>query len=127
MFLDELRSTFRLQGKDRLQILMNPNKTAPELRGLYAAVVSADLQAQQVMKDIHAHPASVPIFYLVIPCVTLNRSEPDTEILCGVYTADYRSTDIKEDYTGLSDDPENYSFNIHNQRINIQNKNSAIA
>jgi hypothetical protein len=123
-FLEELREVFEFAGIDRLQILSNPLKVAPELRSLYAAVVSAGLQAQQVMTDIRAHKPSAPTLYLVVPCITLNRPEMDTEILCGVYTADCRSNDVNEEYAGLGDDPANYSFSIHNQRIGIQDKST---
>lgn len=123
-FLEELREVFGFVGIDRLQILSNPVKVVPELRSLYAAVVSAGLQAQQVMTDIRAHKPSVPTLYLVVPCITLNRPDIDTEILCGVYTADCRSSDVNEEYVGLGDDPANYSFSIHNQRIGIQDKST---
>jgi hypothetical protein len=121
-FLQELREVFRFVGKDRLQILADSGQVAPELRSLYAAVVSAGLQARQVMTDIRAHKSSAPTLYLVLPCITLNRPDIDTEILCGVYTADRRSGGVREEYVGLSDDPANYSFSIHNRRIKIQDK-----
>ncbi len=123
-FLEELREVFQFVGIDRLQILMDSGKVAPELRSLYAAVVSAGLQARQVMTDIRAHKPSVPTLYLVMPCVTLNRPDIDTEILCGVYTTDCRFSGVNEEYVGLSDDPANYSFSFHNRRISIQNKDT---
>lgn len=43
---------------------------------------------------------------------------------CGVYTTDCRSGGVKEEYVGLSDDPSNYSFSIHDRRINIEDKNN---
>lgn len=118
-YIDELRDLFRSEGKERLQILMNVGQVAPNHRGLYAAIVSARLQARQVMADIRDHTPSGPTLYLIVPCVTLNRLEIDTEILCGVYTADYRSGDPREEYTGLGDDPSTYSFSILNRRIYI--------
>ena len=123
-FLEELREVFRFAGIDRLQILVDPGRVAPALRSLFAAVVSAGLQARQVMTDIRAHIPPVPTLYLVVPCVTLNRPDVDTEILCGVYTTDCRSGGVKEEYVGLSDDPANYSFSIHDQRITIEDKNN---
>lgn len=121
-FLEELREVFRSAGTDRLQILADPGRVAPELQALYAAAVSAELQARQVMTDIRAHQSQVPTLYLVVPCITLNRPETDTEILCGVYTADRRTSSMKEEYVGLSDDPAHYSFSIHNRNITIHNK-----
>ena len=123
-FLEDLREVFRFAGKDRLQVLVDPGRVAPALRSLYAAVVSAGLQARQVMTDIRAHQSPVPTLYLVMPCVTLNRPDVDTEILCGVYTADRRTGDMKEEYVGLSDDPANYSFSIHDRRISIEDKDT---
>jgi hypothetical protein len=123
-FLEELRKVFRFVGIDRLQTLMDPGQVAPELRSLYAAVVSAGLQARQVMTEIRAHIPPVPTLYLVVPCITLNRHDIDTEILCGVYTTDCRSSGVNEEYVGLSDDPANYSFSIHNRRITIEDKNN---
>lgn len=121
-YIDELRDLFRSEGKERLQILMNAGQVEPKHRGLYAAIVSARLQARQVMADIRGHTPSGPTLYLIVPCVTLNRLEIDTEILCGVYTADYRSGDLSEEYTGLGDDPSTYTFSIPNRRIYIGNE-----
>jgi hypothetical protein len=123
-FLEELQEVFRFVGIDRLQILMDPGRVPSALRSLYAAVVCAGLQARQVMTDIRAHKPPVPTLYLVLPCITLNRPEEDTEILCGVYTTDCRSGGVKEEYVGLSDDPSNYSFSIHARRISIEDKNN---
>lgn len=123
-FLEELNEVFRVGGKDRLRILMNPGQVAAELRSLYAAIVSAVLQTRQVIVDIQAHKSSVPVLYQVLPCVTLNRHDTDTEILCGVYTVDYRFSEMRKEYVGLSDDPSTYSFGIHNSRITIESKGS---
>jgi hypothetical protein len=123
-FLEDLHKVFQFAGIDRLQILVDPGRVAPEFRALYAAAVSAGLQARQVMTDIRAHRSQVPTLYLVVPCITLNRADIDTEILCGVYTADHRSGDMKEEYVGLSDDPSNYSFSIHDRRISIKDKDN---
>jgi hypothetical protein len=121
-YIDELRNLFRSEGKERLKILMNVGQVAPKHRGLYAAVVSAGLQARQVTADIRNHTPSGPTLYLIVPCVTLNRLEIDTEILCGVYTADHRSGEPCEEYTGLGDDPSTYSLSIQNRRIFIKDE-----
>lgn len=120
--LDEIRDLFRSDGTDRLAVLMDAGKTAPEYRSLYAAVLSAVLQARRVLVDIRAHTPADPTLYLVVPCVTLNRPEIDTEILCGVYTADYRFMETREEYTGLGDDPSRYSFHIRNRQIYINDE-----
>ncbi len=117
--LDEIRDLFRSDGTDRLAMLMDTGKVAPEHRGLYAAVVSAVLQARRAVVDARSHTPAEPTLYLVVPCVTLNRPGIDTEILCGVYTADYRFKEVREEYTGLGDDPSAYSFHIRNRFIYI--------
>jgi hypothetical protein len=120
--LDEIRDLFRSDGTDRLAVLMDTGKVALEHRSLYAAVVSAVLQARQVLVDARAHTPVDPTLYLIVPCVTLNRPEEDTEILCGVYTADYRFTGAHEEYTGLGDDPAKYSFQVRNRLIYIKDR-----
>jgi hypothetical protein len=117
--LDEIRDLFRSDGTDRLTVLMDTGKVVPEYRSLYAAVLSAGLQARRVLIDTRGHTPADPTLYLIVPCVTLNRPEMDTEILCGVYTADYRFTEAHEEYTGLGDDPSKYSFHIRNRLIYI--------
>ena len=119
-FLDELRELFCSEGKDRLSILLNPEQVAPQQRSLYAAVISSILQARQVMQDIRDHVSSDPVMYLVLPCVTFNRPDIDTEILCGFFIADFRSDYLREKYVGLGDDPSTYSFTVRNQRIIIE-------
>ncbi|MCP5108387.1 MAG: hypothetical protein GY950_33680, partial [bacterium] len=99
--LDEIRDLFLSGGTDRLAVLLDGGKTAPEHRSLYAAVLSAGLQARRVLGDIRVHTPVGPTLYLVVPCVTLNRPGMDTEILCGVYTVDHRFKEAREEYTGL--------------------------
>jgi len=117
--LDEIRDLFRSDGIDRLAVLMDAERVAPEHRGLYAAVLSAGMQARRVLIDARQHTPADPTLYLVVPCVTLNRPELDTEILCGVYTADYRFMEAREEYTGLGDEPSAFSFHIRNRFIYI--------
>lgn len=124
--LDEIRDLFRSGGADRLAVLMDAEKVAPQYRSLYVAVLSAGLQARRVVTDAREHAPADPTLYLVVPCVTLNRPGPDTEILCGVYTADYRSAETREEYTGLEDDPSAYSFHIRNRQIYINDNSKNI-
>jgi hypothetical protein len=117
-FLHELHTSFSLEGKDRVKALNT--LVAPEHRYLFAALASARLQARQVMIDIQDYKPATPTFYFVIPCVTLNRLELDTEIVCGFYTADHREQKPAEHYYGLGDDPTAYRFSRKHDRIIIE-------
>ena len=51
-----------------------------------------------------------PTYWVVLPCVTVNRHERDTEIVCGVYTVDGREGERVVTYSGLGDDPTGYQI-----------------
>jgi hypothetical protein len=118
--LEELRESFRSEGEDRLAILTDGRTVPPERQSLFAAIVAARLQARQIMIDIQDHEPASPTLYLVLPCVTLNRREKDTEIPCGIYTADHRSAEPCEEYFGLGDAPGDYRLTVRNRRIHIE-------
>ncbi len=107
-FTDPVREAFLSEGQDRLAVLRDPAQVDPGVRALYAALVSARLQARAVMLDIQDHEPASPTLYLVLPCVTLNEPGPDGEILCGAYVADRRGGTGREEYFGLGDDPAAY-------------------
>ncbi len=56
----------------------------------------------------------------MLPCVTLNRKDRDTEILCGMYTADHRTSERSDHYTELGDDPADYRLSYDKQRLRIE-------
>ena len=58
--------------------------------------------------------------YLVVPCVTLNRTDRDTEIVCGFYLMDHRSEQRKEAYFGLEDDPAAYKVRYETNRLRVR-------
>jgi hypothetical protein len=92
----------------------------PRWKSLFAAVVNARLQARRAVLDIqHYRPAS-PTCYLVVPCVTLNRSQRDTELVVGVYGADCREPDLEAKYVGLGDDPAAYVLEEHRGLLQIR-------
>jgi len=105
---EELREVFTSEGRDRLAALRAMERSEPATTRLFAAVVNARLQARGALVDIQDRRPESPTLFVVLPCVTLNRREKDTEIVCGVYRADWRASELRADYTGLGDDPARY-------------------
>ena len=83
---------FQSEGKDRVAILQDPEKVSEKNRPLFAAVVNARLQARRALIDLQDFVPTSPTLYLVLPCVTLNQKQRDTEFLCGLYEADARTS-----------------------------------
>ncbi|UCD24903.1 MAG: hypothetical protein JSW51_03005 [Gemmatimonadota bacterium] len=118
-FALRLAELFVSEGPDRLAMLRDEKQVDPALRPLYAALVSARLQARKVILDIQDYEPVSPTEFLVIPCVTLNRKEKDTEIVCGFYFAS-EETGLKEpEYYGLGDNPAAFSNELKHNRIVI--------
>ena len=118
-FLQELREAFQSENKDRLDMLTDETGVAPHLRSLAAAVVAARLQARRVMLDLQNLEAMSPTLYWIAPCVSFNRPGQDTEILCGLYTADRRGAAPQDAYIGLGDDPSAYQISKPLSRYQI--------
>ncbi|MBN2493375.1 MAG: hypothetical protein JXR96_02190 [Deltaproteobacteria bacterium] len=120
-FADELAEVFRSEGRDRAAALRDEDQVDPALRSLYLAVVCARLQARQVAIDLADHKPASPTLYLVVPCVTLNRTGPDndTELICGLYRADYTGPALRATYTGLGDDPARYRLERSSAGVRI--------
>ena len=117
--LQDLDEAFRSEGLDRLAVLNDPDRVDPSLRPLYAAVAGARLQARRVMLDIQDDVPTTPTVFLVHPCVTLNRTHEDTELLCGTYRADYRGPEPTYEYLGLGDDPGAYALDLDHGMIHV--------
>lgn len=109
-FADDLRAAFEFEGVDRLGRLANTMTTPEAVRALYAAAASARLQARRAMLDVQDHVPRTPTLYLIVPCVTLNRPDRDTEIVCGVYACDRRGEVPHDEYCGLGDRTERYAL-----------------
>jgi hypothetical protein len=107
-FAKELGALFRSGGKDRVGMLLDQARVEPVYRSLFAAVVNARLQVERVVEDIRSYSPQTPTFFLLLPCVTLNRRGKDTEIVCGVWQLDRRSDEPIDTYRGLGDDPSAY-------------------
>ena len=80
----------------------------PDERALRAAVVNARLQARRAAADIAEHCPHGPTIFLVVPCVTINRASPDTELVVGQYSIDWSGMSPETKYVGLGDDPAAY-------------------
>ncbi len=115
----ELRCTFAAGGRDRVATLLDPQRVAPAQRYLLAAVVNARLQANRAVADIRRHKPHTPTLYLVVPCVTLNRSGPDTELVVGYGWVDCRRPEASEKYEGLGDEPERYRVELSGGRVRV--------
>jgi len=118
-FARELRETFATDGNDRIATLLDEQRVDPTYRYLIAALVSARLQAARALQDVRDHQELTPTMYLIVPCVTLNRTGPDTEIICGYCTADYRAAEAAVEYAGLGDEPGDYRILLEGERLRI--------
>ncbi len=106
--IEELRDSFQSDGRDRIGVLEDPSRVTPSHRALLAAVVSARLQARRAVSEIREYQPLTPTVFLVLPCVTVNRPEPDTELVIGEYGIDHTGAVAKVKYRGLGDDPAAY-------------------
>jgi hypothetical protein len=104
----ELAETFALNGHDRLAALHDPSVVPAKHCALAAAVVNARLQAHRAVADLQGHPPHSPTLFLVLPCMTINRPGPDTELLVGQYAVDWTEKKPEVKYHGLGDDPAAY-------------------
>jgi hypothetical protein len=116
----ELDGTFAAEGVDRLAMLRDPRRVAPEHLALLAAVTNARLQAARAVVDIAEHESAGPTIFLVLPCVTINRQEPDTEVLVGEYGIDATEGTPRIEYRGLGDSPAAYRVRHKHGRVVIE-------
>lgn len=118
-FTRDLRQTFSADGTDRMAMLLDASRVEPRYRYLVVALVSARLQAGRALKDVDDYQEATPTVYLIVPCMTLNRPGPDSEIVCGFYVADYRTAESTVEYFGLGDDPSRYRVSYEADRLRI--------
>jgi hypothetical protein len=111
----ELAKAFASDGHDRVAVLRDCRRVPAEQRALLAAVVNARLQARRAVADIQQRPPRAPALFLVVPCVTINRPGPDTELVVGQYGIDWTGGTPETKYRGLGDDPAAYRVR-HQQR-----------
>jgi hypothetical protein len=120
--IQQLRELFRSGGRNRLHVLANPQLVEPKHRALAASIVNARLQAQQAALDIEHYRPETPTVYLILPCVTLNRSGPDTELVVGQYGIDWTERAAKIKYDGLGDDPGSYRIRTVAGRLHVEDE-----
>lgn len=116
---EDLSEIFRSEGQDRVAALQDPARVDPLYAPLCAAIVSARLQARKAVLDIQDHSPDSPTYYVVLPAVTVNRAERDTEIVCGMYSVDGREGGTEAIYTGLGDLPEEYEIHREHNRFQV--------
>jgi len=117
---EELAATFRQGGVDRVALLNEPELIPPAHRALAAAITNAALQAARAVEEIVAHVPEGPTIYLVLPCVTVNRPEADTEIVVGEYGVDWTGSQPQTRYRGLGADPSRYRIALDGGRLVIE-------
>jgi len=113
----ELASLF---GPNRLAALRDEEQTQPQYRALLAAVLNARLQAERIVDDIRLRPPASPTVYTIVPCVTINRDEPDNEILVGQYGVYAAGDEVDVKYQGLGDAPIDYRVDFENGLVRIR-------
>lgn len=115
----ELSEQFKSDGHDRLAELQDEQMIPPEYRALFAAVVNARLQADRVVEDIRAHGPETPTVFVILPCVTINRSEPDNELVVGQYGVDATGSELNVKYRGLGSSPLEYRVEFERGLLKI--------
>ncbi|MEA1952685.1 MAG: hypothetical protein U9N87_14990 [Planctomycetota bacterium] len=115
----ELAETFARDGHDRLAELRDEQLIPPDLRALFTAIVNARLQADRVVEDIRSHMPESPTVFLIIPCVTINRDEPDNELVVGEYGVDATGSELNIKYRGLGSAPLEYRVKFERGLLKI--------
>ena len=118
-YIEHLREDFSSEGMNRVAALLDVD---PAKRSLYAAIISARLQARKVTLDIQDHRPASPTRYLVVPCVTINRPQRDTEIVCGFYSANDPGRPDLVEYFGLGDEAQAYQLQHKNSRFAVSDE-----
>ena len=115
--VEELAQTFRHDGNDRLETLNDPNRVPAEHRTLLAAVTNARLQAGRAASEISGYRPETLTKWLILACVSINRPEPDTELIVGRYLIDTTGEVPAIEYQGLGDDPATYR--VHHDKSGL--------
>jgi hypothetical protein len=124
-FTTDLAEAFGSEGRDRLAVLLDDSRVPPECRSLFVAVASARIQARRAFIDIQDRQPSSPTLFIVMPCVTINRNRKDDELVCGIYSGDWRSDSPVFEYCGLGDDPAGYRLNRDTGGITVEDEEIA--
>ncbi len=117
--LSDLQELFQSGGIDRVSLLRE--RIEEDVRPLVAALVNARLQAQAIIDEAMDFTPQTPTVYLVLPCVTLNRPERDTELVCGYAVLDCRG-EPAGDFRGLGDDPTGYAIRHEGKILHVEDE-----
>jgi len=120
---EHIAEAFDSEGLDRIAVLRDPERVDPRERGLRAALVSARLQARKAVLDIQDYDCGVSTTWIVLPCVSINRRERDTEIVCGIYSTPPGADSGQMEYVGLGDDPAAYELSEENRSLLVTEQN----
>lgn len=110
----EMQNAFTSEGNDRLAALRDPERVAPLYAPLLAGIVSARLQARKAVLDVQELVIAGSTLFAILPCVTLNRHERDTEIIAGIYLLHAHDKQVDGEYSGLGDDASAYQLDRKN-------------
>ena len=123
---DGLREVLCSEGLDRVAALQE--SVDPEHQPLFAALLSARLQARSATLEAQDLDPTVPVLFLIVPAVTLNKADRDGEIVCGLYVVDRRQTApgsrARAWYRGLGDRPEHYQLTAPHGRLTVHDDGS---
>jgi hypothetical protein len=124
-FAKQLATTFRSGGLDRLELLDDETRVAPEHRSLLVAVTNSSLQAGLTAADIEAARPAQPTLFVVVHGVVLNKKQKDAEIVCGIHHIDWRTDGPTRAYHGLGDDPSRYRVDNATAPLTIEDETLA--
>ncbi len=116
----ELADTFAAEGKDRLATIQDAAIVPDAHRALVAAITAAALQARRAVADALGRRPTTPTRFLVVPCVSLNRTGANTELLVGRHEIDWTGPTPVVDYLGLGDDPGDYRIEHARGRLSVR-------
>lgn len=117
--LDDLYAMFNEGGKDRVAILLDPERVPLRYRYLFAALTGAVLAARRAVQDVQFHAPHSPTLYVIVPSLVFNQPGPDSELVCGYCIVDRRRDIAKMRYLGLGDDPTRYRVASEGDRLHI--------
>lgn len=123
-FVEDLETLYRSGEIDRLAVLRDPRRVDPALAPLFAAQVSARLQARLAAHEIQDHTPRTPTLYLIVHGTALNRKGPDAELTGGFHVIDRTGGQRGSGYIGLGDDPSRYRFESAGGRLGLADDRS---
>ena len=115
----QLRKLLHSGGVNRLQALRDRYVVPPHTRALLTAIVNAQIQSLLLAVNLREHRPQGPTIFLVLPCVTINRNGPDTELVVGRFAVDATGATLSTRYQGLDNDPARYRVRYEHGRLHV--------